>query len=215
MFHHHFITRDTKELIYKVYLKQKEDSLKSDWYQTLKKEFEFIGEDMDDDRIRKIPKGIYKKFIQKKVEKASFLTYQEEKEKSKKKMHQLKYNSLHIQCYMTDSSFTHNEIKLLFSLRSNCYPAKMNFKKMYKGDLKCFFLCDEEETQVHIFENCQPIRRKLKVHTDSKISSIYGTLSEQKEALSAFLLIDSIRKIMINEILPGRSVARTPVFSLY
>ena len=81
-------------------------------------------------------------------------------------MHQLKYNSLHIQCYMTDSSFTHNEIKLLFSLRSNCYPAKMNFKKMHKGDLKCFFHCDEEETQLHIFENCQPIRRKLKGHTD-------------------------------------------------
>ena len=96
--------------------------------------------EMDDESVRKIPKIFYKNFIQKKVEKAAFLSYLEEKEKSKKKMHQLKYNSLHIQCYMTDSSFTHNEIKLLFSLRSNCYPAKMNFKKMHKGDLKCFFI---------------------------------------------------------------------------
>ena len=46
IFHHHIITRDSKELINKIYMKQKEDSLKGDWYQTSKKDFKFIGTDM-------------------------------------------------------------------------------------------------------------------------------------------------------------------------
>ena len=56
MFHYHLITRDSKELIFKVYTKQKEDSLRGDWYQTLMKDFEFIGEEMDDGE-KNIPKN--------------------------------------------------------------------------------------------------------------------------------------------------------------
>ena len=56
MYHQHIITRDSKELIHKIYLKQKEDSLRGDWYKTLQEDFQFIGEDLDDDKKRKIPK---------------------------------------------------------------------------------------------------------------------------------------------------------------
>ena len=49
-------------------MKQKEDSLKGDWYQTLKKDFEFNDEEILDEIIRKKPKNIQKKFIQNKVE---------------------------------------------------------------------------------------------------------------------------------------------------
>ena len=128
-------------------------------------------------------------------------------------MHLLQYKTLGIQCYLTDINFSNNEIKLLFSLRSNCYSVKMNFRKINKGDLKCSFNCDENETQVHVFENCQPIKKKLNLKTSVKLDIIYGTVSEQKSALSIFLRIDMIRKQMKNEILPGRSDARTPVIS--
>ena len=37
MYHHHLVTRPNHELINKVYLKQKEDSLKGDWFRSLKK----------------------------------------------------------------------------------------------------------------------------------------------------------------------------------
>ena len=84
---------------------------------------------------------------------------------------------------------------------------------MNKGDLKCSFNCDENETQVHVFENCQPIKKKLNLKTSVKLDSIYGTVSEQKSAVSILLRIDMIRKQMKNEILPGRSDARTPVIS--
>ena len=57
IFHHHIITRDSKELIHKEYTKQKEDSLKGDCYQTLEKDFKFIGVDIHDEEIMKIPKS--------------------------------------------------------------------------------------------------------------------------------------------------------------
>ena len=94
------------------------------------------------------------------------------------------------------------------------WTAKMNFRKMNKGDLKCIFKCDENETQYHIFENCQPLRTKLNLNTNVKLEGIYGTVSQQKEAVSILLKIDNMRKLMKNYILPGRSVARTPVISL-
>ena len=140
-------------------MKQKEDSLKGDWYQTLEKDFKLIGMDMKDEEVMKIPKSEYKKDIKPKVTQAAFKSYLEEKEKSKKKMVKLQYKSLCIQPCMSDGNFNYSEIKLLYSLRSNCYPAKINFQKMNKGNLKCIFKCNENETQLHIFENCQPIKK--------------------------------------------------------
>ena len=214
MFHHHIVTRDSKELIKKIYLKQKENCLKGDWYQTLEHDFQFIGVEIDDEQIGKIPKSEYRKYIKKKVEQSAFQSYLEEKEKSKKKMHKLVYKSLGIQPYMSNSDFSHSEVQLLYALRSNCYPAKMNFRKMNRGNLKCIFKCDQNETQSHIFEKCQPLRTKLNLNTNVKLEYIYGTVSQQKKTVSIFLKIDNIRKIMKNDILPGRSVARTPVISL-
>ena len=66
MFHHHIVTRDSKELIKKIYLKQKENCLKGDWYQTLEQDFQFIGVEIDDEQIGKIPKSEYRKYIKKK-----------------------------------------------------------------------------------------------------------------------------------------------------
>ena len=83
------------------------------------------------------------------------------KEQSKKKLKSLEYKSLGIQQYMISEQFSLKQIKLLYSLRSKCYPAKLNFKKMNKGDLKCTLLCSQEETQDHIFETCPAIRQKL------------------------------------------------------
>ena len=44
MYHHHMISRDNKEIIKKIYMKQKEDPLKGDWFQTLLSDFTFIKE---------------------------------------------------------------------------------------------------------------------------------------------------------------------------
>ena len=94
MFHHHILTRGNHELIKKVYLKQKEDSLRGDWFQTLQKDFSFIGEELDDQKVSSMSKYQYKIYIQKKIEKASFQYYLTLKNKSKKKLNELAYDKL-------------------------------------------------------------------------------------------------------------------------
>ena len=101
------------------------------------------------------------KNITHKVTKAAFQFYLLLQEKCKKKLESLKYEDLQMQEYLINSSFNTAEIKLLISLRSKCYPSKMNFKKLNKGNLKCIFNCNQVETQTHVFENCEPILSKL------------------------------------------------------
>ena len=63
MFHHHLLTRQNSELIQKVYFKQKETKLKGDWIQLIEDDFQFIGEQMDEEKIRNTPKEEYRKII--------------------------------------------------------------------------------------------------------------------------------------------------------
>jgi hypothetical protein len=203
MYHYHLVTRIDSELNKKVYIKQKESSIKGDWFRTLQDVFNFIGEEINDDQIASFSKPQYKIYIQDKVKIAAFHAYLALKEKSKKKLKSLEYTVLKIQPYLISDKISSKQIKLLYSLRSKCYSAKMNFKKMHKGDLKCIFHCNAEETQYHIFEHCQPIRLKLNITSGAKLDAIYGTLSEQLEAIQIFEKIDDTMNIIKLNILPG------------
>ena len=72
-------------------------------------------------------------------------------------MKHLKYDKLAIQSHLVSDLFSVEEKRLLFSLRSMCNPAKMNFRKMNKGNLKCSFQCNQDETHIHIFQECTPL----------------------------------------------------------
>ena len=116
-----------------IYLKQKDNSLKGDWFRTLEEDFRLIGELINDDQISSTPRDEYRKLIKQRVQKAAFLSYLTLKQKSKKKMKSLEYRTFGIQPYITSSNFNLKQVKLLYALRSNCYSAKMNFKKMNQG----------------------------------------------------------------------------------
>ena len=51
MYHHQILTRDNSETVKKIYLKQKEEYVKGDWYQILKGVFQFIEQDINEDEI--------------------------------------------------------------------------------------------------------------------------------------------------------------------
>ena len=48
-----------------------------------------------------------------------------------------------------------------------------------------------------------PIRLKLDITSSTKLDAIYGTLSEQLEAIQMFEKIDDTRNLMKQNILPG------------
>ena len=86
------------------------------------------------------------------------------------------------------------EKKSLFTLKSKCYSAKNNFKKINKGSLTCIFQCDQIETQNHVFEHCEPVLSKMNIKHTEKVENIFGSLTEQKSAVQVFTKIDKIKK---------------------
>ena len=197
MFHHHILTREECETIKKVYMKQKESHLKGDWYRTIINDFKFIEEEINEDFIKNTPKEDYRGYINNKIREGAFQYYMKRKEKSKKKMKNLNYISLNIQPYLIKEYFSFEEKKLLFSLRSQCYIAKLNFRKLNRNNLRCSLKCDTEESQAHIFQSCQPILNKIGIQNVPNIIHIYGTPVEQKNAIKIFIQIDQIRKQLI------------------
>ena len=98
-------------------------------------------------------------------------------------MKAIEYKTFGNQPYIISMKFSVKQSRLLFSLRSNCYSAKMNFSKINQGNLNCIFLCNQQETKINIFEECQPIRDRLDCNTNVKLKYIYGTLDDQIEAI--------------------------------
>ena len=99
LYHHNILSRDENETIKKIYRKQKENSIKGDWYNLLKKDFEFIGKDLDENEIASTPKEEYKKNIKILVQKAAFKYFLKLKD-GHKKLDGAKYNELKIQPHL-------------------------------------------------------------------------------------------------------------------
>ena len=121
------------------------------------------------------------------------------------------YEKLEIQPYLHSSQISFDQKQLLYSLRSKCYLARMNFKKMNKGNLRCRFDCNQEETQAHIFENCGPIQARISYPVNVNLNNIFGSIDNQKNVIKLLTTIHTVRNLMIEDILPGGDGARTHV----
>ena len=75
----HILIQDESETIQKVYKKQKEGSSKGDWYEIIKRDFQFLGRDIDEDYIKNISKSDYKKEIIQLIKTPAFKEYMQEK----------------------------------------------------------------------------------------------------------------------------------------
>ena len=99
MYHYNILTQEDNETIKKMYEKQKKNSTKGDWFQLLKEDFNFIEEDMDEEKIKTMSKQEYKQKIKVLVRKASFKVLNEEKQ-GHKKVKNIVYDFV-IQPYLT------------------------------------------------------------------------------------------------------------------
>ena len=114
-------------------------------------------------------------------------------------MKDVHYQKLEMQSYLKNGRFNQEEIKLLFSLRSKSYPAKINYKKINKGNLKCTFQCKSDETQEHIFQNCQPILSRISYPVIINLSDIYGSVDDQYSIIKNLTEVDRMRRLMKEE----------------
>ena len=120
----------------------------------LKKDFEFIGEEIDERKIASIPKSEYKVRIKKLVENAAF-KFMIKLKNGLSKIKDINYDTLKIQEYLKSDNFNPKERNLLYSLRSRSHPAKLNYRQLNSVNLKCFLGCSDDEDQNHIFEKCR------------------------------------------------------------
>jgi hypothetical protein len=210
MYHHHILTRDQNETIHKIYQKQKVEKLKGDWFQLLQNDFQFIEMEMNEEDIRSMSKYQYKTKIKALVRKAAFKYFLKLKEKHTK-LKNVQYSELKIQPYLQSKSMSNSEAELLYNLRSNCYEAKSNFKKMHKYDLECRFGCKTNEDQIHIFTKCQQIKSQLNYQGILNYDHIYSDIEDQQDIIKVFIKIDKIRCKMKDKLLPvGNIVSQDP-----
>jgi hypothetical protein len=200
VYHHHILTRNENETIKKIYNKQKEAFSKGDWYETLLKDFEFIGEVKNDEIIMKIDKLDYKKIVKRKVEKAAIASYMKRKEEKLTKLDAITYTSFQLQPYFNCLDFGPNEIKILSLLRSKSHPAKTNIKKLHKNTIRCSLGCSSDETQFHIFEECTPILNIIGPGNIVNLNKIYGSLDDQKSIIKLLVRIEDTRIQLIKKI---------------
>ena len=186
MFHHKILSRGEDETIRKIYFKQKQDNVKGDWFRLLKRDFQFIGIQMNEDEICATTKTDYKRRIKALIQKAA-LEYFNGVKLSHRKLDLVSYTQLKAQPYLVSSQLSNIEKDLLYSLRSHCHRSKLNFKKLHSSNLYCSLGCYEIEDQSHIFTKCRPIISKLKVSQPVPYNNIFDTL-KANEDISAILV---------------------------
>jgi hypothetical protein len=182
MYHHHILSLNEEETVKKIYNKQKETVKKGDWYDLLMKDFKFVGKEINEKEITVMSKQQYKKIVQDLVEKAALKYLLAEKE-SHSKLAELNYKKLTVQPYLIERRFSKEERKLLVLLRSRCFNAKDNFKKLWQGQLQCRLGCLDNEDQHHIFTQCI----WLNPSTDIVYENIFKAANEQKEVIEVFI----------------------------
>ena len=202
MYHKQILDREDSETTKKLYNKQKENFLKGDWYRTLMKDFKFIEENADDEAIKSMSMIDFKRKVKIKVQEAAF-KYYKTLQKKHKKTKLIIYEKHIIQPYLTNNMFNKEEIKMLILTRSRCHPAKMNFEKLNKFNLSCSFKCKTNETQEHIFKNCDQINMNMKTSSNLKIENIFFALKNQREVAVKLVEKENIRKMLLNELEPS------------
>ena len=114
MYHHQILTREDSETVKKIYLKQKEEYVKGDWYQLLKGDFQFIGQDINENEICSTPKSEYKIKIKSLINKAAFKYFLSVKE-THSKLNDITYKKFQIQLYLIAQKLSNQNKQLLYN----------------------------------------------------------------------------------------------------
>ena len=81
---------------YKIYNKQKEETVNGDLWELLKSDFDFIKKEIDENEIASTPKSLYKKKIKKLIDQSVF-EYLINQKRSHTKLNDVTYSNVKIQ----------------------------------------------------------------------------------------------------------------------
>ena len=147
----------------------------------MEKDFETIGETLDEDKSSAFDTKQYKEHIKDNVRKTAFKDL-EDKKVSHSKVRENIYSSFdRPQEYLTSKTFTNQQSFLIFALKSKTVRnIKENFPNMNSDNSLCPVCERSPDTQQHILD-CQVLKNILPMHTDVEYNKLFGTTQEQKE----------------------------------
>ena len=107
--------------------------------------------------------------------------------------------------YLLSRKFNNETSSLLYNLRCRSVRGvKANFRKHFKGDIKCPFQClnqvDSQEHNLFCKGLVSQLKSKQKTLLESvRCTDIYGTLKEQFRVTSIFLVLMRIRTRLLDK----------------
>jgi hypothetical protein len=190
----HILSRDSEELIRKVYSAQKEDPTNGDFAKLVTKDLELLGFT----EAELLSNNISKLKLKISATNAAFSFLQNTQTLHKKVKH-IKYESMKVQEYLTSEIFSTKEANMMTALRSHCVRGiKHNFSKMYKHNMKCSLNCSAEnvfeDTQEHVLY-CKILNNS--VQETPLIHYMYGDTYQQNQLSKKFCTLMGTREYIL------------------
>ena len=190
------LKRQENELTKRIYNAQKENPTRGDFFCQVLKDFDVIGEKLDEKEVTKKSKISHKNNIKQKIKTAAF-HFLLEKKLNHSKIKDIQYSKLETQSYMTSPLFTNSEVSLLFALRSKYVDCKANFRSKYRNtDLLCEYCSECEDNQQHILR-CKVLNKFLKskdvVDENFEYNDLFKNVKKQKVIVTIYAKLLHIR----------------------
>ena len=161
---HHLLTRDTGEMLYRVFEAQVENPVKNDWIIQVEDDLTSFDIPKDFDFIRSFKRLKFKEYVKEKAKYAAFEALLKLKE-NHSKVQKLSYSTLKLQDYLFDRQITVNQARIVFKSRTRMNRYYVNFKGKHNSMLTYCPVCLDKETedsQEHSL-NCENIIQALDV----------------------------------------------------
>ena len=137
------LKRDDKEVTKQILLAKIEHSVKGDFVQLIKDDFEAIGVPINYELFKQLPADVYKQFVKNKVRSAALEHLLQIKE-NHSKVKNIKYTDLQTQPYLLSDLFSNKDTEMLFNLRAKTDKNfKENFPSLNMGKVNCPLFCWE------------------------------------------------------------------------
>ena len=185
MFLREILSKETNEVLYKVFDAQSKDPSKGDFVKLCQEDFKNIKLEISNEEIIKLSKSEYKQIV--KLKMAEYCIQQlKEAQTNHRKIKDIQYNN-EFQRYLCDPSLNFIQRRTIFQFRAKIVPnIKANFKGTFKDDLTCPLKCNNKHIDSQ--ENLLSCDKLTKFYdgNNAKHEDFFGTVDQQKKAAILF-----------------------------
>ena len=180
-------------MVRKVFQTQQLSPVKNDWCVQIQSDLELCGIALTELEISNMTRYRFKNLVRTKVKELARQYLSQLKDKHSKSAG-LNGDFEKMQDYLLTDNLTTEEKHLLFKFRTNTYPCKTNFRRLYEPDLSCP-ICFEEDRPEHLL-NCTT----QGVDTIGvKFSDIFGNINQQTKITKVLKQINENRNIIMQQ----------------